>query len=367
MELAILIPTLTIGGAETIALNTAIEISKSGINVTMILLENKIELSVPENIKVHVIPSGNFISKMIDFIGFLKSKDFQFCLSYMERANFINVISSVIIPINTKFCLSVHTAPKNGFKLRGNLNKFFTYITYKLACYKSIKVIAVSSGIASDLYSIYKVKNCKTIPNFICKDHVRALSLVKGGDVLDKEKINVTFVGRLNKVKGCHIALKALKKLPIGHNIKLNIIGDGPESEKLKDLSVNYDNSVKYFGSIINPYPIMKDSDWIVVPSYAEGFGMVILESLVLNKKIIYSECDFGPREILSNDVSFMGKAFYDPSINEELAIDSLVEILNELDKYKLTNKEVEIVNSSLSVNYSPSNVVKEIIDYLKE
>ena len=50
-----------------------------------------------------------------------------------------------------------------------------------------------------------------------------------------------------------------------------------------------------------NPYPVIKECDLIILSSKYEGLPNVLLESLVLKKFIISSDCRTGPREILDN------------------------------------------------------------------
>ena len=50
-----------------------------------------------------------------------------------------------------------------------------------------------------------------------------------------------------------------------------------------------------------NPYPYIKQADFLVLTSLHEGLPNILLEAIVLNKFIISSNCPTGPKEILSN------------------------------------------------------------------
>ena len=50
-----------------------------------------------------------------------------------------------------------------------------------------------------------------------------------------------------------------------------------------------------------NPYPIIRETELFILSSKYEGLPNVLLESLVLKKMIISSNCRTGPKEILLN------------------------------------------------------------------
>ena len=65
------------------------------------------------------------------------------------------------------------------------------------------------------------------------------------------------------------------------------------------------ENKLESFVKILdfnkNPYPLIKQSDLFILTSKFEGLPNVLLESLVLKKFIISSDCRTGPKEILLN------------------------------------------------------------------
>ena len=85
-------------------------------------------------------------------------------------------------------------------------------------------------------------------------------------------------------------------------NFKLIIAGRGVEEKKLKRYikDHNLNHLVKIRNFLENPYPVMKQSDFLILSSKYEGLPNVLLEGIVLNKLIISSDCPTGPKEILS-------------------------------------------------------------------
>lgn len=169
---------------------------------------------------------------------------------------------------------------------------------------KYTKIICVSNQAKKAFLNLY--------PKF--KDRVDVIyNPIDNKEIIKKSKEKIenfrdeifTFisVGRLVKEKGFDVLLKAHKAL-LEEGILNNIVilGEGSEREELEKYikENNLKNSVKLLGFKENPYPYIKKSDVVILSSRYEGFSLVIAESLVLNKKIISTDCT-GAMEILEN------------------------------------------------------------------
>ena len=80
--------------------------------------------------------------------------------------------------------------------------------------------------------------------------------------------------------------------------MSLVIIGDGKLKNKLvkliNDLDLN--NRVKIFSNIQNPYPYFYNSELFVLSSLWEGFGLVLIEALACELKIVATDCPCSPK-----------------------------------------------------------------------
>jgi len=101
-----------------------------------------------------------------------------------------------------------------------------------------------------------------------------------------EDKLDIIYVGRLIKDKKVDLLLRAVKDL----NLKICVIGDGPERNKLIDLADELKLDVQFTGFLESDrevYSYMKSSKILVLPSIREGFGVVVLEGLACGCKII--------------------------------------------------------------------------------
>ena len=88
-----------------------------------------------------------------------------------------------------------------------------------------------------------------------------------------------------------------------GINEKLYIIGSGPDEMKIKGLvnELKLENEVLFLGAKKNPYVWMKNAKLYIHSSKFEGFGLILVEAMILDSLVISSDCPVGPKEILEN------------------------------------------------------------------
>ncbi len=109
------------------------------------------------------------------------------------------------------------------------------------------------------------------------------------------------FIGRLAPYKGVDFLLRALERVP---ELRLDIVGTGPEYNRLRTLSLALavDDRVKWWGE----YPDedlprrMADADFLVLPSVTveEMFGMAVLEAMAAGRPVITTAVPSGVREV---------------------------------------------------------------------
>ena len=125
------------------------------------------------------------------------------------------------------------------------------------------------------------------INNFINIDEIEKKSKEKIKEKKKKDETLFVFVGRLDdsskKVKRAINLIKEIEKT------SLWIIGDGPDKKMYEKLTenLNLKDRVLYKKKKDNPYPYMIQADYIILTSDYEGFPVVYLESILLNKTII--------------------------------------------------------------------------------
>lgn len=243
---------------------------------------------------------------------------------------------------NTKKIAWIHNDMKNVFGngLKAGLKKLIDQKIYN----KYDDLIFVSKENMSNFKELYKNVNSKklrVIYNYINKDLV-VRKAEKQKDVFgnDNDK-KIISVCRLVEQKAIdRFVMVHSKMINNGYKYKVFIVGDGPEKERLQKLieTEKVADSFILLGKKENPYPYIKEADYFCLLSYFEGYGMVLEEAKVLNKKIIIT--DTAAREAIEgykNGIILKN--------NEDAIYDGLCKILNcndEMlvdDNYEYENK----------------------------
>lgn len=107
------------------------------------------------------------------------------------------------------------------------------------------------------------------------------------------ESLNICFVGALDRRKNVGVLMKALS-LVKAENVKVTIVGDGPERAMLEEMSgrLNKKISVTFVGAkpMEETQGIIADNDVLVLPSLHDGWGAVINEAMTLGTVPVCSD-----------------------------------------------------------------------------
>ena len=131
----------------------------------------------------------------------------------------------------------------------------------------------------------------------------------------------VLFVGNLIKRKNVNLILEAKKQSKTDYEVV--VVGDGPLKKDLEN-KVKTENipDVRFLGSRKDVENIIPGCDVLVLPSFSESFGLVLIEALACEKAVIGSNVG-GISEIITEDVGLL----IDPNDSSTLsnAIDKVI------------------------------------------
>ena len=114
----------------------------------------------------------------------------------------------------------------------------------------------------------------------------------------------VMFVGNIIKRKNVNLLLEAKKQSQTDY--ELVIVGDGPLKKDLENKVQNENISdVRFLGSRRDVENIIPGCDVLVLPSFSESFGLVLIEALACGKPVIGSNVG-GITEIITDDVGLL-------------------------------------------------------------
>jgi glycosyltransferase involved in cell wall biosynthesis len=136
------------------------------------------------------------------------------------------------------------------------------------------KIVAVSAAVerAVSRFTGADASRVITIPNLLEDSPVANanVSWVPG---------QIVCMGTLNHVKNQELAIRALCHLE--PHWRLCLVGDGPKRDELESLvrQLGLATRVEFAGSVDDVSPYLASADVLAVPSFAETFGLAVLEA----------------------------------------------------------------------------------------
>lgn len=201
-------------------------------------------------------------------------------------------------------------------------------------------VVAVGEDVKKNLVDYYGVpeKQVTVICNSVEKpDYNNKNALYER----QEGAIYVGFIGRLTQVKGVDVLIKAFAKIEESRkNIKLFIIGDGEKAKEYKRLVEELElETVQFTGYRKDAMSLIASFDFIVLPSWQEGFPLTIIESFAYGKPVIATNIP-GNNELVSEGKNGL--------------------LISPGDFEELSNKIIELCNSPSEIKRMGENALSD-------
>lgn len=193
------------------------------------------------------------------------------------------------------------------FSIGYTVRKHYSRLKYQMGCYDTVVLISDDMKVEAEKYFPEMKKKFVRIYNAVDSNLLYCRAKEKVNDLRIKDKYIVAVERLEESQKDVSTLIRAYKKLSCDYNSmsipKLYILGEGQSRNELEQLitELKLKSRVELIGFVDNPYPWMKNAMFVVHSSRMEGFGMSLVESIILEKLVISTDCPVGPREILDN------------------------------------------------------------------
>jgi phosphatidylinositol alpha-mannosyltransferase len=182
---------------------------------------------------------------------------------------------------------TIHSSTPDNFV--GKSIEFFLMPFASTVLNEFDSVIAVSNAASKYLKEFYKGEVC-IVPNGIDLSVFNPQN--KPFDKFEDGKINILFLGRLDKRKGCIYLLKAFRKLKARfENVRLLIAGKGDQLKNINKYITKHDiPDVEMLGFVSEEDKprIYASCDIYCSPAlYGESFGIVLLEAMATGRPVV--------------------------------------------------------------------------------
>ncbi|WP_345979947.1 glycosyltransferase [Sulfurimonas sp. HSL3-2] len=332
MRVAVVVRSLKIGGMERVAVNLSEAFADAGDESHLIYFKDKKRAFTPKQ-SVHFhhfnldkalnmtvigavlgvlakLLNGVFRNTYFIYSGLLFAPVFRYKLKKLEKkfGKFDLIIMrghgtfELIWPIKDDRVVQMVESVfiKHGSKL----DNFY------IKCVYSGKNLAgVSSGVKEKIEEVLaitsvKAKSVNVVNNPLDIDEIRKKADAYKPEI---EGDYIISVGRVTPNKNLSFLLESYRyaRDHYGLTLPLVIVGDGHDMQNIKSKLQEFDLGlhVKLLGLLSNPYPWIKNASLLTSTSFAEGFGMVLIEALACDTKVVTTRSKGGVKDIMTDDL----------------------------------------------------------------
>lgn len=306
-KIAIFCHNFLSNGTVKVALSQAEVLQEAGQEVHLFVFYKEGDFMPPENVTIHYLYKAGQKLSLQEQRERLKAKvteveqSGKFSLFLSNSTDCDVVVSGCHFEPCYYFC---HCALKQELLMELKRGPVHFWRRWKKA--KSLigkKIITVSNGIADELRatSWLKPKSVQTIYNPFKIEQIRKKSKEFIAEIPNEPYM--IHIGRVTRQKRHDVLFKALKLMPPSCP-KLVLLTNRPERARKLAKKYGVDDRIITPGFQQNPFPWIANAKLMLLSSDFEGFGLVIVESLICNTPVISTNCPHGPNEILTGDLA---------------------------------------------------------------
>jgi len=307
MRIALLVPTLEIGGVERVFANLANGLLQCGVEVDLVVGRAGGEMGriLEKDIRVFDLESGRMMGSVPTAAKYLRARRPAAMIAAMTHCTATAVLARAVVRQKIKIVATEHNTMSKIMANSSGIKYSLMPLWSRWALSSSDSIVAVSHGVADDLSMQTGIRRerFRVIYNPVITDgfHTAATASVEHPWFQPGKYPVILAVGRLDKQKAFPMLIRAFRLVRNRRPARLVILGDGPDRGRIeqivRDLDLAEDVALPGFES--NPYRYMYRAAAFASSSEWEGFGVALVEALALGVPVVSTNCMYGPEEIL--------------------------------------------------------------------
>ena len=334
-KICFFLPNLQVGGAEKVICHIANLLVKSSYKIDIVAVNdfNNSISEINEKIRIINLSSKKTIFSFFKFLRYVYREKPDVVISTFNNTSCISSIIKLIFYRKLRLIIRKPISPLYNLGIIDSLYKLFNPFVHSVANH----IVVPSSEMYKDLHKarVFYKRKLVFIPNPLNQANIISLSKKKEVNFITGPYI--IMVARLEKQKDFNTIIHAYAKVKEKIDIKMLILGEGSLRNSLekKIKFLGLEKNILLPGFVKNPYYYIKNSEVFILSSFAEGSPNSLQQAICLKKKIVATDCKYGPRELLMN-----GKLGYlTPIGNIELISESIIKMLRCNDNIVLSEE----------------------------
>jgi glycosyltransferase involved in cell wall biosynthesis len=301
-RIAFLLPDLSGGGAERVALTLLEDFAARGHEVDLVVMRRRGELvgEVPPSVHLVDLAAARIRNVVRPLSRYLRERRPDALQASMWPLTIAAIIARRLARSPARLVVSDHVVLSKGYAAKPfalRLLKVTTRLFYPLADARVVVADATAddlarlSGLGRDrfdvIYNPIFARDATTTPK------IEAM--------WDAAEVRIITVGSFKAQKNQALLIRAFARVRKARAARLMILGAGQLEVELRQLAreLGIADDVVFPGFAADPWPYYASANLFVLSSDYEGFGNVLVEAMRSGLPVVSTDCDSGPGEIL--------------------------------------------------------------------
>ena len=291
------LPELAVGGAERVLVTIAQELSKRHRILFAYGKWGPLGEDLGASIELIPLFSGRASGCLLPLIKTLRRERPDWLISTLNYANLISVLAKIAARTDVRVAVREATSWTRFSDARNTGRVRMIGLSLPLAFRFADLILSPSFELNAEMRK-YGVESI-FLRNPVVTTNLSELAKSE----LEFERPFLLAVGRLVWEKGFDVLIESWALSGLGTTHDLIILGEGPERRKLEELATNLSiaDRVKMPGFEANPFSYMANTDLFVLSSRFEGMPNVLIQALACGARVVATDCETGPREVLED------------------------------------------------------------------
>jgi glycosyltransferase involved in cell wall biosynthesis len=294
MRLLLLITDLELGGTPTVVRELAIRLQRCGVDVQVACLsaagpvaDQLLKANIPVTaLNARTITDLTILHRLIHLI---REQQFDTVFSFLIHANTLAAAASLRLS-GIRWIQSIQTTqpwPR------------WHWMVQRLVHHAAEQIIVPSQSVAQLAQDGAGVSAEKIVVIANAVDVTDWSTAQSSIPATQPRPYPITFLGRLDPIKDVPTLVQAAAQLaPLVH---LHVFGEGADRSRIEKAIAQFNAPATLHGAVSSPQEALSHSGLLVLPSLAEGFGLVLIEAMAAGVPVVGTNVP-GIRDVIQHE-----------------------------------------------------------------
>jgi len=307
LNILVVTPVFSIAGVPLAQQRFAQALASRGHRVHLVIghIDQHFAFQPPEGLRVSVLGCNKVRKMFVPLLKLFRHEKPDIVFSAEDHLNIVVTAAAAFARTNAKISASSRVTPFDTYSSVPFSKRWFLKQLARWVMPHAHVLSCVSKDMVFQYQRVFPGTRHVCIYNIVddARSRARATQALHHSWFGDPDWPIVVAAGRLAPWKGFDHLIKAFAMLRQRRQVRLLILGDGPDRSALQDQidSNNLNDCVRLEGYVENPLAFFSRAQVFALSSRVEGMPNVLIEAMMCGCTPVATDCPTGPSEVLQS------------------------------------------------------------------